>query len=214
MGRLPYSQRYDDRTMPSFIRFSSFIHRLPPRLPCSTTRLELASKGNSMSTDADDSSQLLPVVFGYNGRDLWFTVNFVIVGWLPLWLFPRWKYTPLVPIIPAMFHAVVYTVSIIVAMNASNDKNDLSTFDGVHQVLSDINVALPAWLHYCMADLLVGRWVFMDSVQKGASLTFHYLIMLPCLLLTCMLCPCGLLLYVVAIRPLLRGDEQPDPKKD
>lgn len=166
-----------------------------------------------MSTD-DDSSQLAPVVFGYNGRDLWFTVNFVILGWLPLWFLPRWKHTTLIPIIPVMFHAVVYTISIIAAMNAMNEINDLSTFDGVHQALSDINATLPAWLHYCVADLLVGRWVFMDSVENGASLTFHYLLILPCLLLTFMLCPCGLLLYVVAIRPLLPGNEQPNPKKD
>ena len=113
----------------------------------------------------------------------------------------------MIPIIPAMFHAVVYTVSIVVAIRASNGGGDFSTFDGVHQGLSDPNVTLPAWLHYCMADLLVGRWVYMDSVERGASLVFHYLIMLPCLVLTCMLCPCGLLLYVVAIRPLLPGKE-------
>ena len=161
-----------------------------------------------------DDAQLAPVILGYNGRDLWFVVNFVIVGWIPLCFLPRWKYTAILPLLPAMMHAVVYTVSITTAIRASDGNTDMSTFDGVHKGLSDPNVTLPAWLHYCMADLLIGRWVYMDSMERGSTLTFHFLIMVPCLVLTCMLCPCGLLLYLVAIRPLLPRNKTNDTKEE
>eukprot|EP00977_Amphora_coffeiformis_P028920 scaffold37881_cov183-Amphora_coffeaeformis.AAC.2 len=132
-----------------------------------------------MSNPNDDAETLLPIVFGYNGRDLFSAVNILAVaGWLPLWFLPRWKYTPYVPIVPVLFFAVMYTIALlIVSMDASTEVVDFSNFEGVHRLLSDPNAILPAWVHYCFADLLIGRWVFIDSVERGATLTFHYLVM-------------------------------------
>ena len=157
-------------------------------------------KINLMSAENED---LAVVLLGYTGRDLWFVVNFVILGWLPLFLLPRWKHTPTIPLFPALFHALVYTISIIAAIKSSPEKADFSTFDGVHKMLSDPNVTLPAWIHYCMADLLIGRWIYLDSIKRGASLPFHFLVIVPCLFLTLMLCPCGFLLYMAVIRELI-----------
>lgn len=101
--------------------------------------------------------------------------------------------------------AAIYTLSMIAVMRTtpSEDQGDFSTFDGVHQLLANPDATFPAWLHFCVADLLIGRWIFMDARAKGISLTFHFLVMVPCLFVCMMLCPCGLLLYMLVVQPLL-----------
>jgi hypothetical protein len=69
---------------------------------------------------------------------------------------------------------LVYTFGIVAAMTASTGKADFNSFEGVHQMLSDPNVTLPAWLHYCLADLLIGRWIYLDAMQKDPSMMCYF----------------------------------------
>jgi hypothetical protein len=47
------------------------------------------------------------------------------------------------------------------------------------------------WLHYLAFDLFVGTWIARDAAQRGRS----HLVVLPCLALTFLLGPAGLLAY-------------------
>ena len=49
------------------------------------------------------------------------------------------------------------------------------------------------WIHYLAFDLFVGCWELRDSQKKGIP---HW-VMLPCLFLTFMLGPTGLVVYLV-----------------
>ena len=54
------------------------------------------------------------------------------------------------------------------------------------------HVAL-AWVHFVAADLFVGRWVFLDSLERELNVW----IMAPILFFTAMLCPLGFSLYMI-----------------
>jgi hypothetical protein len=53
-----------------------------------------------------------------------------------------------------------------------------------------------AWLHFLAFDLFVGRWIYLDSRERGISAW----LMAPVLYLTLMLGPCGFLLYLLIRR--------------
>jgi hypothetical protein len=49
-----------------------------------------------------------------------------------------------------------------------------------------------AWAHFLAFDLFVGRWIYLDSRERGSSAG----LVAPALLLTLMLGPIGFLLYL------------------
>lgn len=53
--------------------------------------------------------------------------------------------------------------------------------------------ALMGWLHYLAFDLFVGAWEVRDAERRGVA---HWLV-LPCLVLTLLAGPAGLLLYLL-----------------
>ena len=70
---------------------------------------------------------------------------------------------------------------------------------GVQEALQRPATFLAAWIHYLVFDLFVGAWQVRDAKRHGIP---HWMIV-PCLLLTLMFGPTGLLLYT-AVR-LLRA---------
>ena len=52
---------------------------------------------------------------------------------------------------------------------------------------------LAGWIHYLAFDLFVGAWEVRDAQRLG----LHHLLVVPCLALTLMFGPVGLLLYLV-----------------
>jgi Domain of unknown function (DUF4281) len=49
------------------------------------------------------------------------------------------------------------------------------------------------WLHFLAFDLFVGRWIYLDSRERGITAW----VIAPVLFLTLMLGPCGFLLYLM-----------------
>ena len=60
------------------------------------------------------------------------------------------------------------------------------TFFSVEQTM------LAGWVHYLVFDLFVGAWEVRDARRVGV----HHLLVVPCLALTFMAGPIGLLLYL------------------
>lgn len=158
----------------------------------------------------EEPLDLIPLIFGWNARDLWPLNNFVLPAWLLLALFPRWKWTPTLTIIPPLIHAVVYMLSFITLIRKSSDDDqaDLFTLDGVVKAFSNPNGVFVGWVHYVVFDLLVGRGISMDAVSRGATPTFYVLAIVPCLCLTLAAGPIGFLLYAI-----VRTLALPEPKQ-
>jgi hypothetical protein len=72
--------------------------------------------------------------------------------------------------------------------------------------------AFVGWVHYLVFDLFVGAWEARDAQRHGVP----HAVLVPCLALTLMLGPAGLLLYL-GLRAALRGatglDEAREPAR-
>jgi hypothetical protein len=62
----------------------------------------------------------------------------------------------------------------------------------VRALFSNDFLLLAGWIHYLAFDLFIGSWEVRDARRLG----IHHLTVVPCLVLTFMLGPVGLLLYL------------------
>lgn len=115
----------------------------------------------------------------------------VIPGWSLLLLAPRWRWTTRLissVIIPVLL-SMVYTYLTVTYMNQTDGSFD--SLDGIARLFQNPNLLLAGWVHYLAFDLFVGVWEVQDARRLGL-LHWH---VAPCLLLTFILGPIGLLMY-------------------
>ena len=115
----------------------------------------------------------------------------VIPGWLLLVILPRWKYSATLIsglIIPALL-SFVYAW-LIVSHMASSD-GSFNSLAGVREFFGNDFLLLAGWIHYLAFDLFIGSWEVRDAPRHG----IHHLVVIPCLFLTFILGPVGLLAY-------------------
>jgi Domain of unknown function (DUF4281) len=125
----------------------------------------------------------------------WFAIAFPLT--VPFWalmiLLPKWRWTtriiasPLIvlPVLVAYFAAVA---PILPGFAAEMLNPDLA---GVRDVLSTDAGTSAVWAQVLAWDLFIGRWMYLDSRERG----IHPLIMSPLLVLTILLSPFALVLY-------------------
>ena len=82
----------------------------------------------------------------------------------------------------------------------------IALFDDPTALFAD-RALFAGWLHYIVFDALVGRWIVLDSTERGASNLFHAVGVVPCLIMTFVLGPMGFLVYTILIRTLLDAPE-------
>lgn len=119
----------------------------------------------------------------------------VIPGWLLLTVLPRWKWTlgiVCTGLIPFML-GLVYVGIIISQTGNPSEGGGMGSLEGVAILFSNPYSLAAGWIHYLAFDLFVGAWEVRDSQEQGVS---HWLV-LPCLVLTLMLGPVGLALYLI-----------------
>lgn len=71
-----------------------------------------------------------------------------------------------------------------------------ATLDGVMKLFSVPQALVAGWAHYLVFDLFIGAWQARDAQRVG----LNHFILIPCLLLTLLVGPIGLLAYL-----LIRG---------
>jgi hypothetical protein len=70
---------------------------------------------------------------------------------------------------------------------------DFTSFDAIKQAFARDEVMLIGWMHYLAFDLFVGIWELRDAQR----ISLPHLLLVPCLLLTLLFGPIGLVLYWV-----------------
>ena len=129
------------------------------------------------------------------------------VGWLLLVFLPRWRWTArlVCPVIIPLVIALIYLW--LVATTFGRTPGGFGSLAEVSQLFSNSRALLAGWIHYLAFDLFVGSWEVRDAQRVG----LHHLLVVPCLVLTFLFGPIGLLLYFVLRASLRRrlavGDE-------
>jgi hypothetical protein len=114
-----------------------------------------------------------------------------VAAWLPLVFLPRVRGTAtLLPVVVPLLLSVIYVV--LVAGTLPGSQGGFSSLAGVAALFDSPWVLLAGWTHYLAFDLFVGGWEVRDARRRGIP---HPLIV-PALVLTFLLGPAGLLLYL------------------
>ncbi len=123
----------------------------------------------------------------------------VMPGWLLLVFVPRWKWTTRLVagvLIPGLL-ALIYLY--LIATHWAGSEGGFSSLAEVKRLFENDALLLAGWVHYLGFDLFVGTWEVRDALKAGLP----HLALVPCLVLTFLFGPIGLLLYFV-LRGTLR----------
>ncbi len=121
----------------------------------------------------------------------------VLPAWLLLAMVPRWRWTARLALLTSLALSLLYTILVVVHWGQGD--GNMGSLAGVQRLLAHDWITLYAWVHYLAFDLMVGAWEVRDAQRLG----IHQAWLVPCLALTLMLGPVGLLLYLL-LRATLR----------
>lgn len=128
----------------------------------------------------------------------------VLPAWALLAVLPGWRGTQVVAamIVPLLL-AAAYILLLglgIASEPGGAEPRGFGSIDEVRGLLSTDLAFTAGWFHYLAFDLFVGAWEVREAHRLGMP---HWLV-LPCLALTFMLGPAGLLLFYVLSLPARR----------
>ena len=116
-----------------------------------------------------------------------------MIGWIHLIFLPRWIVTRKLirsGIFPLLL-SVCYLLLILIHFGEA--EGDFGSLEGVAQLFENPWALLAGWVHYLAFDLFIGIWELKDAEERNIS---HWFV-LPCLPLTFMFGPIGLVAYMI-----------------
>ena len=125
----------------------------------------------------------------------------IVPGWLLLMAAPRARITERLVssgLYPLAL-AVIYLVLIVVFYPGA--QGGFGSLAEVDRLFRDPYLLLAGWIHYLAFDLFVGAWEARDAAGRGVP----HLALIPCLILTFLFGPIGLLAYHGVRAPASRG---------
>jgi Domain of unknown function (DUF4281) len=117
--------------------------------------------------------------------------SFALLGWLILVFTGRMRWAArlvsgaIIPLIIAILYAY------LIAAHFGETRGGFGTLDQVAALFSNRWLLLAGWIHYLAFDLFIGSW----EVRDAQALGMPHLLVIPCLALTFLFGPAGLLLY-------------------
>ena len=120
---------------------------------------------------------------------------FVLPGWLLLIFAPRWKWTTslVTTVLIPLVLGLAYLVLLIANWQALLSCGTFLHLADVAKLFTYEYCLLAGWMHYLAFDLIVATWQVRDAKRVGLP---HWAIV-PCLLLTSVLGPTGLVSYIL-----------------
>lgn len=113
-----------------------------------------------------------------------------VVGWLFLVFVPRKPYTQVIAgaIAPLILAAIYLT---LIFSNIQSAEGGFGSLADVAMLFQKRELLLAGWIHYLAFDLFIGAWETRDAARNQIP----HLVLIPCLVMTFMLGPIGLLFY-------------------
>lgn len=119
--------------------------------------------------------------------------NLAMVSWVLMIFLPKWKWTTKIIVgVSVTILSFAYAYYVITTFDASS-LSSFGSLSGVMNLFTEPAAVLAGWIHYLAFDLMLGRFVLLNSQKHQIN---HFLI-IPCLLGCFMLGPIGLLLYLI-----------------
>ena len=113
-----------------------------------------------------------------------------MAGWLLLVILAKHRIVQLVSgiVIPLLL-SVGYLI--LIAQHFQGAEGGFSSLADVRALFSKDALLLAGWIHFLAFDLFIGAWETRDAQKNGLP----HLVVIPCLVMTFMLGPIGLLFY-------------------
>jgi hypothetical protein len=113
-----------------------------------------------------------------------------MAGWLLLVILPKHHVAQLVSgiTIPLVLSAGYL---FLIAQHFNGAEGGFSSLADVRTLFTRDELLLAGWIHYLAFDLFIGAWETRDAQRNGLP----HLVVIPCLLMTFLLGPIGLLFY-------------------
>lgn len=118
----------------------------------------------------------------------------VMPAWLLLIVAPRWNWTQ--QLISHAWIPSLLAIAYIYCLATAQPTPAGGGFGSLAEVMilfTSPYAALAGWIHYLAFDLFIGAWEVRDAQRRGVN---HFLV-IPCLILTFLAGPVGLLLYFI-----------------
>ncbi len=126
--------------------------------------------------------------------------NVVAPCWLLLLVAPRWRWTQrIVTFVWPLLIAAVYVWLLLAYRPPAG--SGFGSLTQVQVLFSSRYALLAGWIHYLAFDLFIGAWETRDGLRLGISRWA----LLPCQVLTFLLGPAGLALYLLIKLALRRA---------
>jgi len=137
-------------------------------------------------------AQLTPdaayALLNYSVLPLWALLVFVphlkVTDWL--------VHSVFAPVVLGIVYAWMFA-SVAFAGPGLPEGAGFSTLDGLMKAFTVKEAVVAGWAHYLVFDLFVGAWEARDAQRLG----MNHFVLIPCLLLTFLIGPVGLLVYLM-----------------
>ncbi len=123
----------------------------------------------------------------------------VLPGWVLLVVLPRWRWTQRIAAVALPLALATLYLSLIVIFFGKSG-GGFGSLALVAKLFQNPYLLLAGWIHYLAFDLFTGSWEIRDAQRLRVAHGF----VVPCLLLTFLFGPVGLLTWFL-IRTSLRG---------
>ena len=116
-----------------------------------------------------------------------------LLGWVVL--IAGWRWKPAATLVSAVLLPLLFAIlySYLVMVHFRDGGGGFSSLSSVQQLFSNPWALLAGWIHYLAFDLFVGSWEVRDARRNSVP----FLLAIPCLALTFLFGPAGLLLYFI-----------------
>ena len=132
--------------------------------------------------------------------------NGILIFWLLLIVAPGWRGTQIlvhsvaIPVVLGLTYIWLLSSAVFGGQGAPAGASFYS-LHGVAALFSSPLALTAGWIHYLVFDLFVGAWEARDAKRRGLT----HIALIPCLIVTLLVGPVGLLLYLATRAALGKG---------
>ena len=123
-----------------------------------------------------------------------------MIGWLLLLFLAR---KPVAQLVAGVAIPLILSVGylLLIALHFRGAEGGFGSLADVAMLFQKPELLLAGWIHYLAFDLFIGAWETRDAQRSGLP----HLVVIPCLVMTFMLGPIGLLFYFAIRTAKLRA---------